>query len=95
MSLGLVVDDTVHFLIKYQDARKQGSAEQAIRYAFSTVGVAMVMTTLILAIGFAILIASPFSPTWGMGALLSLTIVLALVLDLLLLPVLLHRPRMA
>ena len=91
MSLGLVVDDTVHFLIKYQHARKQGDAAQAIRYAFSTVGVAMVLTTVILVIGFAILIASPFSPTWGMGALLALTIALALLLDLMLLPALLVK----
>ena len=91
MSLGLVVDDTVHFLSKYVLARRElaKSPEDAIRYAFGTVGAAMLVTTVVLAAGFAILVLSPFSPTWGMGGLLSLTIVAALVFDFLLLPPLL------
>lgn len=90
MSLGLVVDDTVHFLSKYQLARRQGeSAEGAVRYAFATVGTAMLVTSVILAAGFALLLLSPFSPTWGMGGLMALTVVLALAADLLLLPLLL------
>ncbi len=91
MSLGLVVDDTIHFLSKYVLARRElgKSPEDAIRYAFGTVGTAMLVTTVVLAAGFAILVLSPFSPTWGMGGLLSLTIVAALVFDFLLLPPLL------
>ncbi|MDF1820635.1 MAG: MMPL family transporter [Alcanivoracaceae bacterium] len=91
MSLGLVVDDTVHFLSKYVRARRElgQSPQDAVQYAFGTVGAAMLVTTLVLAAGFALLILSPFSPTWGMGGLLSLTIVLALVFDFLLLPPLL------
>ena len=92
MGLGLVVDDTVHFLSKYQFARKQGnSAEQAVRYAFSTVGVAMVITTAALFSGFALLAFSSFSPTQGMGILLALTVIFALLIDFILLPVLLLR----
>lgn len=91
MALGLVVDDTVHFLSKYQRARREQGmlAEQAVRYAFSTVGVAMLVTTVVLTLGFAILMFSPFSPSWGMGALLSTSIALALIYDFLLLPPLL------
>ncbi|MQX51670.1 efflux RND transporter permease subunit [Alcanivorax sediminis] len=91
MSLGLVVDDTIHFLSKYVLARRElgKSPEDAIRYAFGTVGTAMLVTTVVLAAGFAILVLSPFSPTWGMGGLLSLTIVAALVFDFLLVPPLL------
>jgi predicted RND superfamily exporter protein len=91
MALGLVVDDTVHFLSKYQRARREQNMlpEQAVRYAFSTVGVAMLVTTVVLTLGFAILMFSPFSPSWGMGALLSTSIALALVYDFLLLPPLL------
>jgi len=90
MSLGLVVDDSVHFLTKYRYAREQGkTAEQAVEFAFATVGVAMLITTLVLAAGFALLVLSPFSPTWGMGALMSLTVVLAFIADIILLPLLL------
>lgn len=91
MSLGLVVDDTVHFLSKYQRARRElhKSAEEAVRYAFSTVGAAMLVTTVVLALGFAVLVFSHFSPTWGMGGLLASTIVFALLFDFLLLPALL------
>ena len=91
MALGLVVDDTVHFLSKYQRARREQNMlpEQAVRYAFSTVGVAMLVTTVVLTLGFAILMFSPFAPSWGMGALLSTSIALALIYDFLLLPPLL------
>jgi len=90
MSLGLVVDDTVHFLSKYKLAREQHkSVEQAIQYAFNTVGIAMVITTLVLSAGFSLLALSSFSPTHGMGALLALTAVFALIIDFLFLPILL------
>ncbi|MGK0476317.1 MAG: putative RND superfamily exporter protein [Oleispira sp.] len=90
MSIGLVVDDTVHFLSKYQLARQQGkTTEQAIQYAFSTVGIAMLITTFVLAAGFLLLALSSFSPTHGMGALLALTAVFALIIDFLFLPILL------
>ena len=90
MSLGLVVDDTVHFLAKYRYAREQNkSIEQAIQYAFSTVGVAMIITTLVLFVGFSLLALSAFSPTSGMGALLALTAVFALIIDFIFLPLLL------
>ncbi len=88
MSLGLVVDDTVHFLSKYQVARtdKNKGVYQAIRYAFSTVGVAMVITSIVLTLGFLLLAFSHFTPTWSMGLMLSITIVAALFIDFLLLP---------
>lgn len=90
MSLGLVVDDSVHFLTKYRYAREQGKTpQQAVEFAFATVGVAMLITTLVLAAGFALLVLSPFSPTWGMGALMSLTVILAFIADIILLPLLL------
>lgn len=91
MSLGLVVDDTIHFLSKYLHARRElkKSPEQAVHYAFATVGAAMFVTTIVLTVGFAVLMLSPFSPTAGMGGLLSLTIVAALIFDFLLLPPLL------
>ena len=91
MTLGIVVDDTVHFLSKYQRARKElgKSAEEAVRYAFSTVGVALWVTTLVLVAGFAVLAASDFSMNAHMGIFTALTIAIALIIDFLFLPALL------
>ena len=88
LSLGLVVDDTIHFLSKYKYARTtlQLDTEGAILYAFKTVGLAMVITSAILAIGFLTLTLSHFYPTWNIGILLPITITLALAFDFLLLP---------
>jgi predicted RND superfamily exporter protein len=95
ISLGIVVDDTVHFLTKYTRARRERglSAEESIRYAFNSVGTAILVNTAILAIGFAVLLASNFKVNADMGLLTSLAIVLALVLDFLLLPSLLLLGR--
>jgi predicted RND superfamily exporter protein len=95
ISLGIVVDDTVHFLTKYTRARRERglSAEESIRYAFNSVGTAILVNTAILAVGFAVLLASNFKVNADMGLLTSLAIVLALVLDFLLLPSLLLLGR--
>ncbi len=88
LGLGIVVDDTVHFLAKYRHAKRvlQLHTEEAILYAFKTVGLAMVITTIVLTLGFLTLTLSHFSPSWNMGVLLPITISLALVFDFLLLP---------
>ena len=95
-SLGIVVDDTVHFLAKYLRARREKRYDRpaAIRYAFETVGVAIISTTVILAFGFGVLAFSAFRINAQMGLLTMMSIVLALATDLLLLPALLmigHR----
>ena len=90
-ALGIVVDDTVHFLSKYLRGRREKglSPEDAVRYAFSMVGKAITTTTVILAIGFSVLAASTFKINAEMGLLTALAIVLALAFDFLLLPALL------
>ena len=95
-SLGIVVDDTVHFLTKYLRARRENGYDrpEAIRYAFETVGTAIVSTTVLLAFGFSVLAASAFRINAQMGLLTTITVLLALATDLLLLPALLmvgHR----
>ncbi len=93
MALGIVVDDTIHFLSKYLRARReQGmSAEQAIHYAFSTVGVAIVVTSVILCTGFLVLAQSAFGLNSNMAILTAISIAVAVVADFLLLPVLLLK----
>ena len=91
MSLGIVVDDTVHFLSKYLRARREKNynVEEGMRYAFHTVGIALTITTAVLVSGFLVLAASHFSPTWVSGLLLSITLSYALLADFLFLPPLL------
>lgn len=91
MTLGIVVDDTVHFLSKYLRARREGNlpAEEAVRYAFHNVGSALTLTTVILAAGFVIISLSSYQLTEHMGQLTAMTIMLALICDFLFLPPLL------
>lgn len=93
MTLGIVVDDTVHFLSKYQRARKEHgmNPEDAIRYAFNTVGTAIWVTTLALVGGFGVLSFSGFQINAHMGAMTTITIVLAIILDFFFLPTLLLK----
>ncbi|MDE0391055.1 MAG: MMPL family transporter [Rhodospirillales bacterium] len=91
MTVGIVVDDTVHFLSKYRRARQefgQGS-EEAVRYAFDTSGRALFTTTVVLVAGFLIFVFSPFVPTAQVGVLTAVIIAFALIADLTLLPALL------
>jgi len=90
-SLGIIVDATVHFLSKYMRARRSKGldAEQAIRYAFSTVGQALWVTTAILIAGFSVLSFSTFKINGDMGQLTALAIAMALLADFLLLPTIL------
>lgn len=91
MTLGIVVDDTVHFLSKYLRAkREQGlDTEGAVRYAFRSVGVALTVNTIVLVAGFSVLTQSAFTLNSDMGLMTALTITMALILDFLLLPPLL------
>ncbi len=91
MTIGIVVDDTVHFMSKYRRAKveKGFSSEEAVRYAFSTVGVALWVTSLVLVSGFIVLATSSFVMNSGMGLMTAITIAVALVMDFLFLPPLL------
>lgn len=93
MTLGIVVDDTVHFLRKFLLARREEglAVEAAIRHAMGTVGPAMITTSLILFVGFSILSLSSFNLNGSMGRLTGITILLALAADLTFLPALLVR----
>ncbi|MEE4249809.1 MAG: MMPL family transporter [Alcanivoracaceae bacterium] len=83
MTLGIVVDDTVHFLSKYVRAKREhglGTAD-AVRYAFRTVGVALIATSVVLVANFAVIGTSNFYPNSSMGQLSAITIAMALVVD--------------
>lgn len=91
LSIGIIVDNTVHFLVKYQYARSvlQRNTQAAVVYAFEIVVPALIGTTLIVTVGFAMLGFSTFRVTAYLGLLTALAIVCALIIDLLLLPAIL------
>jgi len=91
MTLGIVVDDSVHFISKYLRARKtfEMNQEEAIQHAFTTVGPAMWTTTVALVAGFLVLMLSDYRMSADMGLLSAITISIALVMDFLLLPAIL------
>jgi predicted RND superfamily exporter protein len=91
MTLGIVVDDSVHFISKYLRARKSFNMDQveAIRHAFTTVGPAMWTTTVALVAGFLVLMLSDYRMSADMGLLSAITISIALLMDFLLLPAIL------
>ena len=91
MSLGIVVDDTVHFLSKYLRARREQKLDSfaALRYTFENVGVAILVTTIILVAGFMVLAQSSFGVNSAMALLTSIAITAALITDFVLLPILL------
>ena len=93
ITIGIVVDDTVHFLSKFLRARRERGMDiqDAVRYAFSTVGTALWVTTLVLMLGFGVLALSDFELNAGMGLLTAVTIGLALFVDFFFLPPLLMR----
>lgn len=91
MTIGLIVDDTIYFLIMYQAARRRGlTSEQAINEVFELVGTAMLVITLSLAVGFGVLIASGFEVNRSLGAMTTVVILANLFIDWLMLPPLLR-----
>ena len=90
VAFGIVVDDTTHFLTKYQRVRRAGqSAPDAVRATFAETGRALWTTTAILVAGFLVFASSGFEVSWTLGVLVAITLALALVADFLLLPPLL------
>ena len=91
MTFGIVVDDSVHFLSKYIRARRENNlgAADAVRYAFNTVGRALMVTTVVLIIGFSVVATSNFAINGDMGLMTTIIIAIALLTVFLMLPPLL------
>ncbi len=92
ISIGLVVDDTVHVLSTYQTSRVSGySPEQAVNHALDRAGPAIIITTTVMALGTCVLIAASTLYFQQAATLLVPIVVLALLLDLTFFPALLLR----
>ncbi len=93
MSLGIVVDDSIHFLSKYLRFKRESKMNSidAIKNTFSSVGVAITVTSIILISGFMVLAQSSFAMNSQMALMTSIAITMALFADFLLLPLLLIK----
>jgi|TARA_R110002126_G_scaffold3263_2_gene18608 predicted RND superfamily exporter protein len=91
VALGIVVDDTVHFMSKYLRARREKGLNKADAsiYAFKTVGAALVVTTIVLTAGFLVMSTSSFMVNEQLGLMTAATMIVALIIDFTLLPSLL------
>ena len=90
ISIGIAVDDTIHYIYRYmQEYKKHGDIKNAIFNSHASIGKAMFYTSTIIMIGFSVLLLSNFIPTIYFGVLTMIAMFMAIVADLLLLPVLL------
>jgi len=89
IALGIVVDDTIHLVYRYRRERLTGGCvEDCLARAYAEAGLPVLTTTVILSIGFASLIPARFVPTTYFGALSMLTVLVAAIADMILLPAL-------
>jgi len=85
--LGIAVDDTIHFFVKYFDAKKQGyNVEESIEYVMHYTGGAIILSTVVLSLSFAVLAFSSFNPNVYFALTTVTALLIALVGNLLLLP---------
>jgi predicted RND superfamily exporter protein len=88
VALGIVVDDTIHLMMKYLYARRSQrlGPEDAMRYALAEVGGAVIATSVTLIAGFLALTPSHFILNWGLGLLTAFMVFFAMICDLTMLP---------
>jgi predicted RND superfamily exporter protein len=87
VAIGLAVDDTIHYLVHYnQEFKKDLNKERALESTIRHMGKPIIFTTLTISLGFSVLLFSSFKPTAVFGLLMVITMVSALVADLILLP---------
>ncbi len=88
--IGVAVDDTIHFMVKYIEARKRGdNLEDALRYVMRYAGSAIIFTTIVLSAAFLVFMFSSFNPNYHFGIVTASALIIAVIVDLLALPALL------
>lgn len=91
IAFGISVDDTIHFLAKYRQELKyrNNNIKDSVVAAIKETGVSMFYTSIVLFFGFFIFIASQFGGTLALGLLVSITLLIALLSNLIVLPAML------
>lgn len=90
IALGIGVDDVIHYIHRFTTELKTHSLEQALLNSHASIGNAMYYTTLIIVVGFCMMMTSSFIPTIYFGFLTTLVMLLMLISALILLPALLY-----
>lgn len=90
IAFGIAVDDTIH-MMSYYLKNKDKDNRAALRSTFTHAGSAMLITSIIMIAGFALFLLSDFGATYYLGLFVSLSLFVALVIDLTILPVLLLK----
>ncbi len=90
VAIGIAVDDTIHFLSKFQDSVERGeSYTGAVRYVYSQVATAIIFTSIVLVLGFGVFVFSSFNLNVYFGVLTAIVLFFAVLCDLFLLPAIL------
>jgi predicted RND superfamily exporter protein len=85
--IGVSVDDTIHFLVKYREARELGkSVKESLEYMITYAGAAIVFTTIVLSLAFSIFVFSLYKPNINFGIIAASALTIALIADLFMLP---------
>tara|TARA_B100000579_G_scaffold391538_1_gene366820 strand:+ start:111 stop:2297 length:2187 start_codon:yes stop_codon:yes gene_type:complete len=88
--LGIAVDDSLHFLFRFwQERKKSSNIKEVISNTIETTGLAMLTSTIVLVSGFLVITVSTFIPTAQFGIISAITLTVALLIDITLLPALL------
>jgi len=92
LAFGIAVDDSIHFLAKYRILKQAGrSTEAAVHQTLRETGKAIFYTSVVLSVGFSIFVFSGFGGNAILGGMTALTLIIALVTNLLLLPALICK----
>ncbi|WP_372681940.1 MMPL family transporter, partial [Desulfosarcina sp.] len=92
IAIGLAVDDTIHYLVRFnREFHKDLDDKRALKATIAHIGRPIIFTTLTISAGFFILAFSGFKPTAIFGTMMVITMLSALVGDLILLPILIQR----
>ncbi len=90
--IGVAVDDTIHFMVKYVESRRRGDTlRKSLEYVMSYAGSAIIFTTIILSIAFLVFVLSDFNPNYHFGIVTATALVIAVIVDLVALPALISK----
>ena len=90
--IGVAVDDTIHFFVKYREARKRGdSLRESLEYVMTYAGSAIIFTTIILCVAFMVFAFSQFLPNVNFGIVTTIALAIAVLVDLVMLPAILSK----
>ncbi|MFH1726128.1 MAG: MMPL family transporter [Elusimicrobiota bacterium] len=94
IAIGIAIDDTIHFMVRYnKEMRETADETKALERTIRAEATPVISTSLALALGFGILMASSFVPVIWFGALTALLMIVALLADLVITPMVLSYTR--